>query len=73
MFFLILKFPYNSAFIMVLLTHSDFIIKGPKYRRLRWAGHVARLEKGRGVLRILIDKPTKKMPPERPRCGWGQY
>ena len=30
--------------------------------RLRWAGHLARMEEGRSVLKILIGKPTGKRP-----------
>ena len=28
-----------------------------KSRRMRWAGHVARMGKGRGVHRVLVEKP----------------
>ena len=31
-------------------------------RRLRWAVHVARLEEGRSVFKILTDRPTGKRP-----------
>jgi len=37
-----------------------------KSRRLRWAGHVARMEEGRSVLKILTGTPTGKRPLERP-------
>ena len=33
-----------------------------KSRRLRWAGHVARMEEGRIALKILTGKPTAKRP-----------
>ena len=39
-------------------------------RRLRWAGHVARLEEGRSVFKFLIGKPTGKRPLGRPRRKW---
>ena len=29
-----------------------------KSRRLRWAGHVARMEEGRSAFKILAGKPT---------------
>jgi len=29
-----------------------------KSRRLRWAGHVARIEEGRSAFKILTGKPT---------------
>ena len=33
-----------------------------KYRRLRWADHVARMEEGRSAFKILTGKPTGKRP-----------
>ena len=41
-----------------------------KSRRLRWAGHVARMEEGRGAFKILTGKPTGKRPLGRPRRRW---
>ena len=41
-----------------------------KSRRLRWAGHVVRMEEGRSAFKILTGKPTKKRPLERPRRRW---
>ena len=41
-----------------------------KSRRLRWAGHVARMEKGRSAFTILTGKPTGKRPLGRPRRRW---
>ena len=38
--------------------------------RLRWAGHVARMEEGRSVFKILTGKPTGNRPLGRPRLGW---
>jgi hypothetical protein len=32
-----------------------------------WAGHVARMGKGRGVYRILLGKPERKRQLPRPR------
>ena len=31
-----------------------------KSRRLRWSGHVARMEEGRSAFKILTGKPTRK-------------
>jgi hypothetical protein len=39
-------------------------------RRIRWAGHVARMGEGRNVYRVLVGKPEEKRPLERPRCRW---
>ena len=38
-----------------------------KYRRLRWAGHVARMEKGRTAFKMLTGEPTGNRPLGRPR------
>jgi hypothetical protein len=38
-----------------------------KSRRLRWAGHVARMGEGRGVYRVLVGNPEGKRPLGRPR------
>ena len=50
------------------LHRSPNIFRVIKSRRLRWAGHVARMEEGRSAFKILIDKPTGKRPLGRPRC-----
>ena len=39
-------------------------------RRLRWAGHVARMEEGRSALKTLTGTPAGKRPLERPRRKW---
>ena len=41
-----------------------------KARRLRWAGHVVRMEEGRSSFEILIGTSTGKRPLGRPRCRW---
>ena len=41
-----------------------------KSRRLRWAGHVARMEEGRSAFKILTGKPTGKKPLGRPSSRW---
>ena len=41
-----------------------------KSRRLRWAGHVARMEEIKSAFRILTDKPTGKRPLGSPKCRW---
>ena len=40
------------------------------FRRMRWAGHVARMGQGRGVHRVLVGKPEGKRPLGRPRRRW---
>jgi hypothetical protein len=41
-----------------------------KSRRCKWAGHVARMGEGRGVYRVLVEKPEGKRPLGRPRRRW---
>ena len=41
-----------------------------KSKRLRRAGHIARLEEGRSAFKILTGKPTGKRPLGRPRRRW---
>ena len=41
-----------------------------KSRRMRWAGHVARMGDGSGVYRVLVGKPEGKIPVGRPRRRW---
>ena len=40
------------------LYRSPNIVRVIKYRRLRWAGHVARMEEGRSVLKISTGRIT---------------
>jgi hypothetical protein len=37
-----------------------------KSRKMRWAGHVARMEERRGVYRFLVGKPKGRRPLVRP-------
>jgi hypothetical protein len=41
-----------------------------KSRRMRWAGHVARMGEKRNAYRILVGKPERKRPLGRPRRRW---
>jgi hypothetical protein len=41
-----------------------------KSRRMRWAGHVARMRETRNAYRILVGKPEGKRPLGRPRRRW---
>jgi hypothetical protein len=53
------------------LYSSPTIVRVIKSRRMRWAGHVARMGEGRGVYRVVLGKPEGKRPLERPRRRWG--
>jgi len=46
------------------------IVRVVKSRRMRWAGHMARLGQGRGVYRVLVGRPEGKRPLGRPRRRW---
>ena len=46
------------------------IVRVVKSRRMRWAGHVARMGEDRGVQRVLVGKPEGKRPLGRPRHRW---
>ena len=41
-----------------------------KSRRLKWAGHVARMEESRNAYRILVGRPEGKRPLGRPGRRW---
>ena len=49
---------------------SPNIVRVIKRRRMRWAGHVARMGDRRGVYRVLVGKPEGKRPLGRPRRRW---
>jgi hypothetical protein len=44
------------------LYFSPTIVRVIKYRRMRWAGHVARMWEGKAVYRVLVGKPEGKKP-----------
>jgi len=48
------------------------IVRVIKSRRMRWAGHVARMGERRGVYRVLVGKPEGKRPLGRPRSRWDE-
>jgi hypothetical protein len=52
------------------LYSSPSIIRIKKSRRMRWAGHVARIWEKRNVCRLLVGKPEGKRPLGRPKCRW---
>ena len=52
------------------LYSSPNIIRVIKTRRMRWAGHVARMEERRGAYRVLVGKPEGRRPLGRPRRRW---
>ena len=49
------------------LYRSPNIVRVVKSKRLRWAGHLARMEEGRRAFKILTGTPTGNRPLDRPR------
>ena len=49
---------------------SPNIVRVIKSRRMRWAGHVARMGEETGVYSVLVGKPKGKGPLGRPRRRW---
>jgi hypothetical protein len=52
------------------LKSSPNTVRVTKSRRMRWAGHVARMRERRGLHRVLVGKPEGKRILERPRRRW---
>ena len=52
------------------LYFSPNIVRVIKSRRMRWAGHVARMGDERRAYRVLVVKPEGKRPLGRPRRRW---
>ena len=53
------------------LYSSPNIVRVIKSRRMRWAGHVARMGEERLVYRVLVGKPEGRKPLGRLRRRWG--
>ena len=60
----------NVCVCMVCTYVSAYVYMYVKSRRMRWAGHVARMGEGRGVYRVLVWEPEGKRPLGRPRRRW---
>ena len=52
------------------LYSSPNIVRVIKSIRMRWADHVACMGEEWGVYRILVGKPERRRPLERPRRRW---
>jgi hypothetical protein len=52
------------------LCSSPSKIRMIKSRRMRWAGHVARMGEKKSVYKILMGKSEGKRPLGRPKCRW---
>ena len=53
-----------------LMYSSPNIIRNLTSRRLKWAGHVARMDQSRNAYRVLVRKPKGKRPLGRPSRRW---
>ena len=60
---------FDEVFLVKLYS-SPNIFRVIKLRRIRWAGHVARIGDGRGVYRVVVGKPEGRRPLGRPRRRW---
>ena len=68
---------YRVIFTFTLALYIEFgsvllmqLERCSKSRRMRWAGHVARMGEERGTYRVFMEKPEGKRPLERPRRRW---
>jgi hypothetical protein len=52
------------------LYSSPNIVRVIKSRRLRWAGHEARMGEGKDIYRFLVGRPEGNRPLGRPRRRW---
>jgi hypothetical protein len=52
------------------LYSSPSIFRMIKSRRIKWAGHIARMGERRGAYRVLVGKSDGKRPLGRPRRRW---
>jgi hypothetical protein len=52
------------------LYSSPNIVRVIKSRRMKWAGHTARMGEGRGVYRIVVWRPESKRTLGRPKRKW---
>jgi hypothetical protein len=72
-----LLFIINIIIIIIIINEelidpysSPNIVRVIKSRRMRWAGHVARMGERRGAYRVLVEKPEGRRPLGRPRHRW---
>jgi hypothetical protein len=52
------------------LYSSAGIVRVIKTRRVRWAGHMARIGEEKGAYNILVGRPEGRRPLGRPRRRW---
>ena len=59
---------HNEELNDLYCSHNN--VRVIKWRRMRWAGHVARTSEERGVYRVLVGKLEGRRPLGRPRRRW---
>jgi hypothetical protein len=64
------KLSVDGRKILKGILKYGMIIRMIKSRKMRWAGHVERMGAKRNTCRILVGKPERKIPLERPRRRW---
>jgi hypothetical protein len=52
------------------ILHFPSIVRIMKARRMRWAGHVARMGEKRNAYKLLVGKPQRRRPLGRQRRRW---
>jgi hypothetical protein len=73
-FYIVLLYSFSILFLRLKSTQelhnlysSPDIIRQVKSRRMRWAGHIARMGEKRKVYKVLVGNPEGKRPLGRPR------
>jgi hypothetical protein len=59
-----------SILYICFIFDTTLILRVIKSRRMRWAWHEAPIREGRGVYRVLVEKPEGKRPLGRSRHRW---
>ena len=76
---LLVKFDWMRLEMRQLVSRGCVVVSIYEYNqtccpwRLRWAGHVTRMEEGKSAFKILTGKPTGKRPLGRPRRRWAGH
>ena len=60
----------SALLLLYYYYYTPNIARVIKSRRMRWAGHVARMGARRGVYRVLVEKPEENRTLGRPRRRW---
>ncbi|KAJ4426632.1 hypothetical protein ANN_26430 [Periplaneta americana] len=60
----------NTGILLEASKEIGLEVNPEKTKRLRWAGHVARMGESRNAYRVLVGRPKGKRPLGRPRRRW---